>query len=221
MSDVGDAVELTFESGPGATVTMDLVDPEGTIIITGQPIAEEPPGSGFYPAVFVGTRVGTWQARFTASGTQVAVETFYQNFENPTGPSPYATLGEYEEIYGALSAVRGSVCNHLLKRASQMIRDRYRDVDLRIADGTLPANAVAVAVMNMTARVMRNPGGVRGESIGPFSRTYDTEIASGLLQFTDSEAALLVPTGSSGTPRVRVGTIRVKAGLAPPPYGWW
>lgn len=223
MSDVGDAVELTYESGPGATVVMDLVDPQGVITITAQPVPEDPPGTGLYPVVFVGTSVGTWQARFTASGTQTAVETFYQTFENPTGPSPYASLGEYEDIYGTVSAVRGAICTHLLKRASQMIRDRFRDVDQRIALGTLPRNSVALAVLNMTARVMRNPGGLRGETIGPLSRTYDTEIASGLLQFTDAEASLLLPTGSDlgGAARVRVGTIRVKPGLVPQPYGWW
>ncbi|MET0701721.1 MAG: hypothetical protein ABWY93_18880 [Mycobacterium sp.] len=220
MSDVGDAVELSFESGPGATVTMDLVAPDGTVTKTAEPVPENPAGSGLYPIVFVGTSVGTWQARFTAVGAQTAVETFYQAFDDPTGPSPYASIGEYEDIYGTLSAVRQGICNHLLKRASQMIRDRYRDVDTRIATGVLPRNSVAMAVMNMTARVMRNPNGVRGENIGPFARTYDTEIASGLLQFTDAEVGLLLPVGSDGTAKIRVGTIRVKAGLAPYPYGW-
>lgn len=220
MTDVGDAVELTFRTGPGATVTMDLVDPDDLTVITAQPVPEDPAGTGLYPVVFVGTSVGTWQARFTAAGVQTAVETFYQNFDNPTGPSPYATVGEYEDIYGALSVVRGSTCNHLLKRASQMIRDRYGDVDTRLAAGTLPRNSVAVAVMNMAARVMRNPGGLRSETIGPLSRGWDTEIMSGMLELTDAEAALLLPTGSAGG-RVAVKTIRVRAGLAAPPQGWW
>ncbi len=221
MSDVGDAIELTFESGPGGTVTMDWVDPAGNLVITGQGVAEDPPGSGLYPVVLLGTSPGIWQARFTSTGASAAVETFYQNFDLPTGPSPYATVGEYEEIYGPLSSVREAICNHLLKRASQMIRDRFRDVDARIAAGTLPASSVGTAVLNMTARVMRNPNGLRSESIGPFARGYDTEVASGLLQFTDAEAGLLLPTGTGGAGRIAVRTIRVKPGLAPAPYGWW
>lgn len=220
MSDVGDAIELSFESGPGAVVTMSWVDPSGTVVINETTVTENPAGSGLYPVVLVGTAAGTWQARFTAVGSSVGKETFYQWFEDPTGPSPYATVGEYEEIYGVLSAVRETICNHLLKRASQMIRDRYTDVDIRLKSGVLPANSVAIAVMNMVARVMRNPSGLRSETVGPFSRGYDTTVASGLLQFTDAETSLLLPTGSAGSGRIPVGTIRLKAGLAPYPYGW-
>lgn len=221
MSDVGDAIELTFESGPGAVVTMSWVDPTGTVVINETAVAENPAGSGLYPVVLVGTAAGMWQARFTAVGSSVGKETFYQNFDDPTGPSPYASVGDYEEIYGALSAVRETICNHLLKRASQMIRDRYRDVDLRLKSGVLPRNSVAIAVMNMVARVMRNPSGLRSETVGPFSRGYDTTVASGLLQFTDAETSLLLPTGSSGSGRIGIGTIRLRPGLAPYPYGWW
>lgn len=223
MTDVGDAIEITFAAATGADVRLDWIDPDGTVLITNLAVAEHPAGSGKYPAVVLGQSPGVWTARFTASGTITAVETYHQSFDAPMGPVPLATISDYTDLFGALSITRQTTAKALLRRASQLIRDRWPDIDASIAAGTVPRNSVALAVLNMVSRVMRNPAGLRAETTGPFSRTYDATASSGYLTLSDADIALIDPTADpSAAVKVRsaVGTIRVRAGLAPRPYGW-
>lgn len=221
MTDVGDAIEITFSAPTGATVTLSWFDPLGVAVQEDVAVAESPADSGLYPATLLGTAAGLWTARFTATGTVTAVENFYQQFDDPTGPAPLATIGEYTDLFGALSATRQTTAKALLRRASQLVRDRWPDIDDRIAAGTTPANSVAMAVLNMVARVMRNPQGLRAETTGPFSRTYDATASSGWLALTADDIALIDPAANpaSATSR-KAATIRMRPGLAPWPYGW-
>jgi hypothetical protein len=92
------------------------------------------------------------------------------------------------------------------------------------------ADLVALAVTNMVLRVMRNPGGLRAETVGPFSRTYDTTYAAGLLVITGDDEALLNPVAQPGA--VVAGPVRMLQAHAPlgisplyrpgpRPDGWW
>ena len=208
--DIGDTVEITFTTSPAATVTATWSRPEGQIVVDQIPVTETPPGSGRYPATFLGDAEGGWRAVFRATGTATAVEAYYVRFRSITGPAPFAGVDEYTELFGALSAARESLVRALLRRASQLVRDAHRSVDARIAAGTVSADTVGLAVLNMTARVMRNPNGLRSETTGPFSRAYDPDLASGLLTLTPAEDALL----AAPTPgRRRAGTIWARPGL--------
>ena len=54
------------------------------------------------------------------------------------------------------------------------------NLDADITAGLLDPELAALTVANMVLRVLRNPSGLRAETTGPFSRTYDTTAAAGL-----------------------------------------
>lgn len=215
--DVGDAFELTFASVANATVAVAWMDPGGTVVLD-QDVDESSPGSGLYPVTLVTNAPGMWQALFTASGAVTAVESYYVRSRAVTGPKPLAAIGDVTGQFGELTAAQEGITSFLLRAASAMARHNFPNVDSQLASGRLNADLVALAVSNMVLRVLRNPNGLRAETVGPFSRTYDTSTAAGLLELTGSDGSLLVPPPVSTAGRVGgVGTIRVVAGLAPPP----
>jgi hypothetical protein len=83
-----------------------------------------------------------------------------------------------------------------LDRAEREVA-RYVDVAARIADLRTTAADVKDAVVSMVVRMMRNPGGVRSQSSGPFSQVIDASVASGRLEITRAERrALGMGTGA-------------------------
>lgn len=216
--DVGDAIELTFQGVTGATVTASWYDPDNVAVVDSDPVPENPAGSGLYPYTFLPTAPDMWHAVFTASGAMTAVETYWvRAVDVLAGPPPLATVGDVGELYpGTLTTAQEGLVGALLRRASSMVRNAYPDLADRIAAGTLDPDIVAHAVVNMVLRVLSNPRGLRSETVGPFTRTFDTGHATGLLTLTDAEAALLAP---KRTNRSRARTIMVRPGLAPPPWG--
>jgi hypothetical protein len=202
MTDVGDAIELTYATAPSSTVTLDWIHvPSGAVLLQDQAVSELLDGAthtGQYPVTLVGSLAGMFEARFTSTGAATNTESYFERFDAQGGPA-------------------------LLKRASQLVRDTYPRLDERIAAGTIPADSAGLAVLNMVARVMRNPQGLRSESTGPFSRAYDPDAASGMLQISDADAGLLLPPVITGRgAKGRVGTVRVTGGMVPPTHrrGW-
>ncbi len=227
MPDVDDAVELAFATATGATVVVDWIDPDGTTVLDDVAVPESPPGSGRYPHTFVGTAPGVWSAVFHASGTATQVERYHMAFTVVTGPPPLATVGEVAEVFRPLTLAEQSLARALLRRASALIRGRFPNLDQRIASGTIPAETAGQAAINMVLPVLRNPNGLRAESVGPFSRTFDVSRAAGLLVLTAAEEKLLEPAVTAAAP---AGTIMARPGLAPWPIGvrtrrelrhWW
>lgn len=213
--DVGDTVEITFNTTAGATVAVTLLDPSGATVLDQVPVTENPTGSGAYPHTFLLTAPGVWTAQYTASGTTTQIERYYVRANSLSGPAPLATTGEVAGQFGTLTTTQQSLTATLLRAASRMVRQQYPFVDERIANGSLDAEVVALAVVSMVLRVLRNPSGLRSETVGPFSRSFDTQAAAGLLVITADEAALL-----TGRPNiVPASTIMVRAGLAPWPHG--
>lgn len=212
-ADVGDAVEIAFHTAPGATVNTSWMSPDGTTVLDHVTVAEDPITPGRFPYTFVLTAPGLWEALFTASGTTTEVERFNVRAVPVTGPPPLATLGEVAAQFGTMTAAQQSLANTLLRAASKLIRQRYPSVDANIASGRLDAEVVALAVINMVLRVLRNPRGLKAETTGPFSVTYDTTIAAGQLVLSETETSLLVPGGNKAGGRAR--TIWTKPGLLP------
>jgi hypothetical protein len=228
--DVGDALELTFATNPGATVTATWYDPDMYPVFEDQSVSESPSASGRYPKTFLPDRPGMWTAEFKASGTATANDRYYVRARSLTGPAPLAAVGDVAEQFGSLSAAQENLGSVLIRAASQMIRGRRPDIDAQIAAGTVSPDLVALAVTNMVLRVLRNPGGLRAETVGPFSRTYDTTYAAGLLVFTPDEEKLVEPVASAGA--TAAGPVRMLRASAPlsivprrsgpwPPDGWW
>jgi hypothetical protein len=227
MSDVGDAIELTYTTAPNASVTVSWIHlPTGTVLHDEVPVPErlvQGVHTGEYPVTLVGAWAGMYEARFTASGAATNTESYFERFETLTGQPPLATLGEYTELYGTLSPARSATARALLRRASQLVRDSYPGIDARILAGTVPGSSVGLAVLNMVARVMRNPQGLRSETTGPFSRAYDPDAASGMLQIAGEDSSLLLPPEQGGRlARGRMGSVRVTGGMVPPTHrrGW-
>ncbi len=229
ICDVGDAVELTFQAVPGATVTATWLAPGGVVVFEHAPVVETPASSGLFPHTFVPTGPDVWTAQFEASGTVTAVEQFFIRALRTDGPAPYAVLGDVGEYLPDLTPVQQNLAVALLRRASNLVRDRWRDLDTRIGEGKLSADTVAQAVTNMVLRVMHNPAGMplQSETVGPFTRRYfDPGVAARQLSITSAEEALL----QQGLPARRAArSIMTRPGLAPPAAGgidrasvrWW
>lgn len=227
MTDVGDAIELTYTTAPGATVVMDWIHtPSGAVLQSGIQVLEKIVAgqhTGQYPITLVGALPGVFEAVFTASGTATSRDSYFERFDPISSVPPLATLGEYTDLYGALTATRAATCRALLKRASQLVRDSYPGIDERIASGIVSADSAGLAVLNMVARVMRNPDGLRSQTIGPISRSFDADAASGMLQITTADAGMLIPPANTGRGvRGRIGTVRVTGGMVPKVHrrGW-
>lgn len=222
MTDVGDAIELTYATAPNATVVMSWIHvPTGTVLQSDVAVAEtvaDGVHTGQYPITLVGPLPGMYEAVFTSYGTATTKESYFERFDAIGGPAPLTTVGEYTDLYGSLSAAKASTCRALIKRASQLVRDTVPGLDAKIAAGTLPADSVGLAVLNMVARVMRNPDGLRSQTIGPISRSFDTDLATGMLEITSAEMGLLVPpVVASRRARGKMGTARITGGMVPKP----
>lgn len=195
---VGDAVEVTFSTTPGATVTVTWIGPDGQVVVPATPVPESPAASGKYPHLLTPTTPGMWEARFIATGTATETEPYYLRALAIGGPPPLATVAEVVELFRTLTPAEEGLTKALLRQASTMVRSRP-GVIARIADGTLDAEMVGHAVVTMVLRVLRNPGGLRAETVGPFSRTFDTTVAAGQLVISDTELAILNPPSTAGT----------------------
>jgi hypothetical protein len=130
-------------------------------------------------------------------------ESYFERFDALDGLPPLATLGEYTDLYGALSAARAATARALLKRASQLIRDSYPGIDDRIAVGAVPGR------LGRAGRAEHDrPGDAQperaavSETTGPFSRAYDPDAASGMLQITAAETGCCCRS-SRGAPKAR------------------
>jgi hypothetical protein len=223
VADVGDAVELVFATVPGASVAVTLFDPDQVPVEESVDVAETPAASGQFPYTFVVTAPGVWTVEFRASGTTAAVERYYVRATTLTGPPPFAAIGDVAAQYGSMTPAEESLAGWLLRAASNMVRARQPNIDQQIAAGTVSGDMAALAVTNMVLRVLRNPGGLRSETVGPFSRSYDTTVAAGLLVLTDDELALLSPSGTAAT-AAAIGEMRPRPTLAIVPGrrpGWW
>lgn len=228
VADVGDAIELIFITVPGATVHLDWLDPDQATVLDNVTATENPAGSGQYPYTFILTAPGVWTAEFRGTGTTTVVERYYVRATSLGGPPPFAAVGDVAAQFGSMTPAEESLAGWLLRAASNMIRSRRPTIDQQIADGLVSQDMAALAVTNMVLRVLRNPGGLRSETVGPFSRSYDTTVAAGLLVITDGEWSLLEPAGSDYPP-VKVGNITPRAALAIAPIhrrggwpdGWW
>lgn len=211
--DVGDAVDITYTGTTGSTVVVDWLDPNLTAVTSAVTVPEFPASSGKFPAVFLPSGPGTWTAVFRESGNDTQIERFYIRAALPTGPAPLAVLDDVREQFGTLTVAQVTLTNALLRAASKLVRSRFPSIDAQILAGRVDADVVALAVTNMVLRVLRNPAGLRSETIGPFSRTYDTTAAAGLLVITEAEQAMFTPSAVAAAATVPVGTIQLQPGF--------
>lgn len=222
--DVGDAFELAFTALPGATVTAAWYDRDLAPVFEGVAVPEDPDVPGRYPKTFLATAPGMWKALFTASGADTQVDEQWVRASSVTGPPPLAVLGDVATPFGPMTAAQEGLAKYLLRVASALVRSRFPQVDAQLRAGVLNGDVVANTVATMVLRVLRNPQGLRAKSVGPFSYTYDTSVAAGELVLSVADEAAFTPVTDTAAAAVTAfGTVRIRAGLAPPVrsrYGW-
>lgn len=109
----------------------------------------------------------------------------------------------------------------LLERAEARIKQEYRDLDARMADGRTSLPLVVQVECEMVVSVLRNPGGYTSSSTsntsGPYSEsisgTLSTAAASGLLRLTRAHRELLGDRAGAASTAPGVGH-------PPRPYGY-
>lgn len=216
--DVGEAMELTFSGPTGSEVTATWLDPNQLTVVDMAAVAETPAGSGKFPMTFTPTSAGVWTALFRTSGQS---ESYFVRAQPVIGPPPFAVIGDVGKQFGPMTPAQEGLTGHLVRAASALLRGRAPALDEDIRSGRVDRENAATTVTNMVLRVLRNPQGLRAETTGPFSRTYDTSAAAGQLVVTDYDLAAIergpapMPDGLAA---LGVGTIRVQPGLAPPAH---
>lgn len=194
MTDVGDAVTLTFATTTGATVTAETLAPSGAV--TGPTsVAESPAASGAYPFTFVGDEAAMWRVVFRST-TPTAVQVRWVRFTALTGVPPLATPDDVTARWRPLTAAEEALVSTLIDDASRIVRQRIGTVDARIADGTLDPELVAAVVARMVKRVMEDPSGrLQSWTVDDYTERWN-EIQAGLW-ISDDDLGLLLPAGES------------------------
>lgn len=127
---------------------------------------------------------------------------------------PFATPDDVDQLLPLDQPGRDAAAQ-LLVVASALIRKSFPDIDTRISNGQLDGELAKFVAVQMVLRVLRNPAGVRQETIGPSSVSYDPGQASGQLALTPADQAMLAPQLTG----IGIGTARLGAGLGSGPNG--
>lgn len=124
----------------------------------------------------------------------------------------YAGVVDVEEIFGSIATADQPQVVGLLRRAANLMRTHAAGLDARILSGETDGQTATDICVDMVIRVLRNSDGVKQETIGPTSVTYDPVVAAGRLFLTPDELLQLQPVKAT---RSSVGTIRTVPTLAP------
>ena len=81
-----------------------------------------------------------------------------------------------------------------------MLRRRFTDLETGVTDDADLSAEVVRVMATAVLRVMKNPDGVRQESIDDYSWTRDQATSAGLLYFTDEEIDAISATPSTRGP---------------------
>ena len=102
-----------------------------------------------------------------------------------------ATYTDVEGRWRPLSDNERLIAATLLDDAFNLIVNEDPTIDTRLDAETLAVGLVRQVLAQMVMRVLKNPDGIRQESIQDYSQTRDDNTASGLLMVTDAELDLL------------------------------
>jgi hypothetical protein len=127
-------------------------------------------------------------------------------------PNP-ATVSDIEARWRPLGGTEVVKVDALLDDAWALLRQRVADIETRTGD-TLDADLVVLVVTSIVLRVLKNPDGIRQESIQDYSVTW---AAAGGLYVTDDELALLADPATVGD----AFTIRPYSNATSPAYDPW
>jgi hypothetical protein len=120
--------------------------------------------------------------------------------------STYAQVEHVEDAFRPFGPREIPHVQAALDRAEREVA-RAVDVAARITSGLTTAEDARDAIVSMVVRMMRNPGGVRSQSSGPFSQVIDASVASGRLEITRAERRMLGMAAGAVTVDVHDTTI--------------
>lgn len=111
-----------------------------------------------------------------------------------------AGINQLELAWRALTPDEKRRASYKLDQASRLVRDLYKDVDTRIAAGTLSADRVGDVIVTMVERAMTGRPNVAAvtEVKGPFTDTVRYANPAGGLYLTDEDRAVFQVLGGSG-----------------------
>lgn len=119
---------------------------------------------------------------------------------------PFATYADVEARWRTLSDAERAAADVLAADASGMIRDRWSDVDARIANGALSSESVTRVVAFMVKRAMINADSEglesRSQTAGPFSVSDKYANPTGNLFFSAADLLVFEPEGYAPTARM-------------------
>lgn len=104
---------------------------------------------------------------------------------NPAG------LTDLERSWRPLSDQEAVNASARLEQAWARLTAVAPTVPADMDSGALTSELVASVITDAVLRVLRNPEGLRQESIDDYSWTRDSAVSAGALYFTDAELALL------------------------------
>lgn len=120
---------------------------------------------------------------------------------------PFATHTDVESRWRPLTDAEDAIADQLAIDASEMIRERWSDVDDRVTAGSLAADTLTRIVAQMVKRAMISADAEgldsRSETVGPFAVSQKYANPNGNLYFSANDIATLDGTGF--TSRSRVG----------------
>lgn len=114
-------------------------------------------------------------------------------------PEPFADHTDVEARWRPLSETEDAIADQLAIDASDMIRERWADIDDRITAETVSADSVTRVVATMVKRAMINADAEglesRQQTAGPFSVNDKYANPTGNLYFTANELLVFEPEG--------------------------
>jgi hypothetical protein len=104
----------------------------------------------------------------------------------------YATVDDVVAEYdGTIAGDQIEYIDRKLTSAELVLGAVSGDLAGRIASGRTSAELVRLVLCNMVIRILRNTGGVKTQTVGPFSYTLDAQVASGRLFVSREDRRLL------------------------------
>ena len=107
-------------------------------------------------------------------------------------PSVYATVDDVVAEYdGTIADDQIDYIDRKLTSAELVVRSVAGSIESRIGSGQTSFEAVKLVLCNMVIRLLRNPEGVRTQTVGPFSVSLDQSSSSAQLVITKEDRQLL------------------------------
>lgn len=134
----------------------------------------------------------------------------------------YATVDDVRAAYDGTIPVDAEVwVGSQLDHAEALLTATAGDLAARVTAGTTTAANVRIVECQMVIRVLRNPGGYRQQSTGPYSYMVDAGVASGRMFISREDRRLLGLRRGASSMSLADGDDGLRHPHRLPPYPRW